>query len=127
MRKLSEVLQKAREDAGLSQRELARATGMTTGQISQIENEIQDPRFSTIAKYARGIGISLDALATYVLDAKGILLKSSLGPPEHAYLSMLHDIEMAKAEAERAAARLGNLLEKQNGGGKKSAKGKRKA
>uniref|UniRef100_E6QWT0 HTH cro/C1-type domain-containing protein n=1 Tax=mine drainage metagenome TaxID=410659 RepID=E6QWT0_9ZZZZ len=57
------VLRAARLEAGLSTRDLERATGISNGQISKVEGGVRpDPSFRTIMRLANGIGISLDDL-----------------------------------------------------------------
>jgi transcriptional regulator with XRE-family HTH domain len=62
---LGEVLRKARLEAGLSLRDLERVIRMPASQLSQIENGTRaDPAFSTVVRIAKGLGISLDTLAS---------------------------------------------------------------
>lgn len=64
VQKLGTVLRQARLDAGLSLRDLSRASGLTASQISQIETgKRPDPGFHTVTKAAKALGISLDDLA----------------------------------------------------------------
>ena len=63
-KRIGEVLKEARLEAGLSARDLERATGLGTGEISQIETGRRlDPAFSVVLRLARGIGISMEDLA----------------------------------------------------------------
>ncbi len=58
------VLRKARLDAGLSQRDLSKASGLTLGQVSQLESDARKaPTFASVARIAAATGVSLDALA----------------------------------------------------------------
>ena len=60
---LGTALRAARLEAGLSTRDLERATGMSNGQISKVEGGVRpDPSFRTVMRLAHGIGISLDDL-----------------------------------------------------------------
>jgi transcriptional regulator with XRE-family HTH domain len=93
---LGEVLKKAREDAGLSIRDLSRMTGMATGQLSEIENGIRkDPGFSTIERLAQALRISLDALAAALRDRRADV-KSALEPSALERLAMLQKAEAAQ-------------------------------
>jgi transcriptional regulator with XRE-family HTH domain len=60
---LGERLRALREASGLSQRELADKAGVAISIVCQIEQgrRRQDPRFSTVARIARALGVSLDA------------------------------------------------------------------
>jgi transcriptional regulator with XRE-family HTH domain len=61
---VGEALKAARERAGLTQNTLARRVGMTAAQVSQVESGRRvDPQFSTVARLAKAVGISLDEIA----------------------------------------------------------------
>jgi DNA-binding XRE family transcriptional regulator len=45
-----------REEAGLTQRQIAERIGVSQSMISEFENEISNPRILTIARYARAVG-----------------------------------------------------------------------
>lgn len=104
-------MRKAREAADLSLREVSRLSGMPVGQISQLETGIRpDPAFSTVARLAKVLGVSLDAVAA----ASGLLevgpeLKSSLSPVARERAKMLSGVEDAAANARRLADMLESL------------------
>ena len=54
--KLGAVLRQAREQAGLSQEELARRINTQKTAISRIENHAEDIKLSTLEKVARALG-----------------------------------------------------------------------
>lgn len=54
--KLSVMLKHLREDAGLTQEELARKLHTKKTAISRIENHAEDIRLSTLEKYAEALG-----------------------------------------------------------------------
>jgi transcriptional regulator with XRE-family HTH domain len=57
-------LKAARERAGLTQNALARRARMTASQVSQVESGKRvDPQFSTVARLAIALGVSLDEIA----------------------------------------------------------------
>lgn len=59
-----EILAEARQTAGLTQEAVARALELTKGQLSQIESGSRaNPRFSTVARIAYVLGLSLDDVA----------------------------------------------------------------
>jgi transcriptional regulator with XRE-family HTH domain len=53
-----ELLRRRREHAGLSQYELAQRCDMRAESIGRLERGGRNPRLSTIARLARGIGIT---------------------------------------------------------------------
>ncbi len=54
--KLGVLLRKAREDAGITQEEVARKLKTKKSAISRIENHAEDIRLSTLRKYAEALG-----------------------------------------------------------------------
>jgi len=54
------ILRQAREDAGLTQEELADRVGTQKTAISRIENHAEDIKLSTIQKVAKALGKSLE-------------------------------------------------------------------
>lgn len=57
--KIGVMLRIAREDAGMTQEELARKLGTKKTAISRIENHAEDIRLSTLEKYASAFGKTL--------------------------------------------------------------------
>ena len=57
--KIGVLLRQAREDAGLTQEEVARKLKTRKSAISRIENHAEDIRLSTLGKYAKAIGKKL--------------------------------------------------------------------
>jgi transcriptional regulator with XRE-family HTH domain len=109
---LGDLIKKARLEANLSLTDVARLTDMPTGQLSMIETGVRpNPSFFTIVKLARGLKISLDALASQcALDDAGEI-KSGVEAGEHERLVVLREIEAAINGNEKIAARLRTLLE----------------
>jgi ribosome-binding protein aMBF1 (putative translation factor) len=62
--KIGVLLKQAREQAGLSQEELAKRLGTKKTAISRIENHAQDIKLSTIQKVARALGKNLEVRLT---------------------------------------------------------------
>lgn len=59
--KIGALIQQARKEKGLTQEELAEKIGTSKGNISRIENNAKDIRFSTIQKIIEiGLGGHLD-------------------------------------------------------------------
>jgi HTH-type transcriptional regulator / antitoxin HipB len=59
--KIGVLLKQAREEAGLTQDELAKQLNTKKTAISRIENHAEDIRLSTLEKYARHLGIWSEA------------------------------------------------------------------
>lgn len=57
--KIGVMLRLAREDAGLTQEELAKKLNTKKTAISRIENHAEDIRLSTLEKYAKAFGKTL--------------------------------------------------------------------
>jgi HTH-type transcriptional regulator / antitoxin HipB len=57
--KIGVLLRQAREDAGLTQEELANRMGTKKSAISRIENHADDLRLSTLKAYAQAVGAKL--------------------------------------------------------------------
>jgi transcriptional regulator with XRE-family HTH domain len=56
-------LKRLRQEAGLSQSQLARAAGVPEGSLRNWEQGRREPLFGTAVRLARAMGISLDDLA----------------------------------------------------------------
>lgn len=54
--KIGVLLQISREQAGMTQEEVARKLGTKKSAISRIENHAEDIRLSTLHKYAKALG-----------------------------------------------------------------------
>ena len=54
--KIGVILKQAREEAGLTQEELANRVGTRKTAISRMENHAEDIRLSTLEKFAEAIG-----------------------------------------------------------------------
>ena len=120
-RKIGEVLRQARQEAGLSIRDLERLTGMASAAISQVENGVRrDPGFSTVLRLARATGISLDDL---VVRIEGRTTTSHLSSSRQI-AKALSRLEKAKANSSRVAAQLEEAIASLNDA-KKSAVKKR--
>jgi len=58
--KIGVILKQAREEAGLTQEQLADRVGTQKTAISRIENHAEDIKLSTIQKVAKALGKSLE-------------------------------------------------------------------
>lgn len=58
--KIGALIKQAREEAGLTQAELAEMTGTKRPAISRLENQTQDVKLSTLEKVARALGKHLE-------------------------------------------------------------------
>lgn len=64
MSTLAEKIQYVMDKRGMTQADLARATGMPTSNIAYIVNgKTEDPRFCNVVKIAKALNVSLDYLA----------------------------------------------------------------
>ena len=57
--RIARMLQEARTDQGLSQRELSQRSGLTQAQISRIENGAVDMRISSLLALTNELGLEL--------------------------------------------------------------------
>ena len=57
--KIGVILKKAREEAGLTQEELAKKLNTKKSAISRIENHAEDIKLSTLGKFANALGKEL--------------------------------------------------------------------
>ena len=62
MKNMGKRLKSARENAGLSQRELAKSSGVSQGMISQIEAGNKEGGLGTLEKLAQALGVSFEVL-----------------------------------------------------------------
>jgi transcriptional regulator with XRE-family HTH domain len=63
---LGATIRQAREDAGLSQAQLAVHAGLAVGTLARLEAGSTDPSWSSIRGLAEALGLSLAALAELV-------------------------------------------------------------
>jgi transcriptional regulator with XRE-family HTH domain len=114
---LGDAIRKAREDKGLSQRQLGKASGVDYSNISRIENgERSAPDVATLQRLARTLDVDVEdfyALAGYLMPE---------GLPELApYMRAKYDLpNEAAEELERYFAR----LQKRYGSGAAAKKAK---
>ena len=59
---LGERLKAYRESKGVSQTDLATQSGLTQEMISNLERGKHQPRFDTLEKYAKGLGVPITVL-----------------------------------------------------------------
>ena len=60
--RLGKNLKRIRTGKGISQGDIVKASGIDKAMISNIENGKTNPTLTTIAKLAKAIGVSIDAL-----------------------------------------------------------------
>ena len=65
--KIGMMLREAREEAGVTQEQLAKITKTKKSAISRLENHAEDVRLSTVAKVAKALG---KALKIQLVEAK---------------------------------------------------------
>jgi transcriptional regulator with XRE-family HTH domain len=59
-----ENMRRHRVKAGLTQRQVAKRSGLHKAEISRLENGLRNPRLDTIVRVARGIGVAPSKLLT---------------------------------------------------------------
>lgn len=64
------MIREIREEAGLSQRELADLSGVSRGALRKIESDERDGHIRTIARLARVVGYEVDLVAVNPLPPK---------------------------------------------------------
>lgn len=55
-------LRELREEAGLSQKQLAERLGITKTTVNRYENDLREPEFATLIEIVRFFGVSADYL-----------------------------------------------------------------
>ncbi|MGA8744886.1 MAG: helix-turn-helix transcriptional regulator [Solirubrobacterales bacterium] len=65
---LGRALQAVRAERGISQTQLAEATGFMQSWISQVERGRRNPSWNNVARLAEGLGVSVSELATRAED-----------------------------------------------------------
>ena len=99
MASVGEMLRDARRRSGLTQGQLATASGTTQSAIARLEAPGANPRLETLEKVLRAMGYSLELSATLPeVDERQILDHLRLSPAER----------LARFEAERRS--LGRLI-----------------
>ncbi len=63
---LGAAIRQAREEAGLSQAQLAVHAGLAVGTLTRLENGSRDPSWSSLKALARALGLPLDKLGRMV-------------------------------------------------------------
>ena len=74
---LGERLRASRESKRMSQSELATRTGLTQEMISNPERGKHQPRFNTLEKYAKGLGVAITAGTPRQLDTSQNAIQTS--------------------------------------------------
>jgi len=83
---LTHRLREAREQKGLTQRQLARICGLGINQINRYENGTSDPVSETLKTIASAIGVSTDYLLGLTDEPTGIAAPSEIKPDEREIL-----------------------------------------
>lgn len=60
---MGDAVRRLREEAGLSQEELAARVGRASSWLSQVESGNRDPSWGDVRRLARALGVSLETLA----------------------------------------------------------------
>lgn len=78
---IASTLKTARENKGLSQRELGARSGVPQGHISKIENGAVDLRVSSLVALARILDLELTLVPRKSLSAVRSIMRSGTGSP----------------------------------------------
>lgn len=81
-------IRRLREEKGLSLADLAKATGLSTALLSQIETRIISPPFSTLIKIARGLGVTMGLLISDQRAADFHLVRQGQGEVASRFASL---------------------------------------
>jgi transcriptional regulator with XRE-family HTH domain len=76
---LARAIKKARTDADLTQRALARRMEINPSQISRLEKGNENPSWATVKRVAAALGVTLAELAEIAEDFERRLRKNPLG------------------------------------------------
>jgi transcriptional regulator with XRE-family HTH domain len=68
---LAEVLRELRAASGRSQEDVAHEVGLTLGSYARIERGLADPKWSTLRRIARALGVTLADLGRAVQERAG--------------------------------------------------------
>lgn len=73
--KIGSKLKLIRKGRGLTLQQVADATGLSIGFLSNVEREISDPTISALLAICRTLGVDLNALLQPVIEGKNIVRK----------------------------------------------------
>lgn len=111
MRKVGAVLKGARESAGISQSALAKRIGISASQLAQIESGKRvDPYFSSVARVAGALGMSLDAVATACGIAGFSSRPSKAKPLKATTVKAADQMRQAQRDLEKVLKRLDSTV-----------------
>jgi transcriptional regulator with XRE-family HTH domain len=96
-RSFGELLRQARHDAGLTQSQLVRASGIPKPTLSRYENGHVMPSLGTLTRLCEALNIP-----------EGSLLPGITSPEEHLY-DALHDLDV-KIESAEEAVRIAQIV-----------------
>jgi len=69
---LGEAVRQLREEAAMSQKELAERVGMSPSWVSRIESGQYDPSWGNMRRIAQGLGVSLETLSEISEDLEEV-------------------------------------------------------
>lgn len=106
------ALRRCREEAGLTLRDVARSSGVSVNQISQVESgRRSDPAFTTVAKIAAGLRLSLDSISRAIgFATEAPALQSRLTASGRKRLVALRELEDVAALTGDVSKRIRNAL-----------------
>lgn len=93
---IAETLRSAREERGLSQRELSARSGVPQGHISKIENGTVDLRLSSLVELARALDLELTLVPRKALPTVQTIVRSASGEARGGDVQRRADRELAQ-------------------------------
>ena len=93
MHRLGERIRTARQNAGLTLRQLGAATGVSASLLSQIENDRARPSVTTLYNLVGTLGLSLDEVLDKPSEDTATVLSSTSGIDMDAGLARLEAAE----------------------------------
>ncbi len=100
---IGEVIRNARVQLKLTQEEAARRANMSPPAFNRLELGCGDPRWSTVVRVARGLGMTLDELAGGYVDRAAML------QPAVSMSDVRGELRVIKRDLDAATTRLGDL------------------
>ena len=95
MAAISELLASAREQAGLTQRQLGAETGIPQASVSLIERGLISPRASTVERWLTACGVTLQLVTLREPAAVRSAPRVTEEPPERHPDDERHDLDWA--------------------------------
>jgi transcriptional regulator with XRE-family HTH domain len=103
---IATLLKKTREAKGLSQRELAKRSGVPQSHISKIEANAVDLRVSSLVTLAHALDLEITLIPRKAAPAVNSIVRSTSGQHSHANTGALRELHRAQRALENLSAGL---------------------